>query len=48
MNQVTLKGDAVSIGGNFPAPGSVAPDFILANSKREDEALRTMPVKRKY
>ena len=36
MSQVTLKGDPVSIGGNFPAPGVSAPDFSLANNNRED------------
>jgi thiol peroxidase len=36
MSQVTLKGDPVSIGGNFPSPGSTAPDFSLANAKREN------------
>ena len=36
MSQVTLKGDPVSIGGNFPSPGSIAPDFSLANDKREN------------
>jgi len=47
MSQVTLKGDAVSIGGNFPAPGSVAPDFTLANSKREDVSLKDYAGKKK-
>ena len=39
MSQVTLKGDPVSIGGNFPSPGSTAPDFSLANAKRENISL---------
>jgi len=47
MSQVTLKGEAVSIGGTFPAPGSVAPDFLLANIKREDVSLNDYAGKKK-
>ena len=47
MSQVTLKGEAVSIGGTFPAPGSEAPDFLLANIKREDVSLNDYTGKKK-
>ena len=47
MSQVTLKGEAVSIGGTFPAPGSVAPDFLLTNIKREDVSLNDYAGKKK-
>ena len=47
MSQVTLKGDPVSIGGHFPVPGASAPDFNLANNKREDINLSNYQGKRK-
>ena len=47
MSQLTLKGDPVSIGGNFPAPGVSAPDFSLANNNREDVNLSDFEGKRK-
>jgi thioredoxin-dependent peroxiredoxin len=34
MASVTLKGNPVSIGGNFPQVGQTAPDFQLADAKR--------------
>lgn len=33
-NSVTLKGNPVTIGGNFLQPGQSAPDFQLADAKR--------------
>jgi thiol peroxidase len=47
MSQVTLKGDSVSIGGDFAQIGSTVPDFNLANSKREDVNLASFGSKRK-
>jgi thiol peroxidase len=34
-NSVTLKGNPIQIGGNFPSKGQSAADFSLANAKRE-------------
>ncbi len=47
MSQVTLKGDPVSIGGEFAAIGETAKDFSLANNKREDVNLASFGSKRK-
>ncbi len=46
-NTVTLKGNPVSIGGNFPAKGDSVPDFTLADSKRNDVNLENYAGKRK-
>jgi thioredoxin-dependent peroxiredoxin len=47
MATVTLKGNPVSVSGNFPQPGKVAPDFSLANAKREMLSLKDFAGKRK-
>jgi len=41
MSQVTLKGDPVQIGGNFPKTGDTVKDFNLANNKRENVNLES-------
>jgi len=46
-NTVTLKGNPVSIGGTFPTKGDTAPDFTLADSKRNDMHLENYAGKRK-
>jgi len=46
-NTVTLKGNPVSIGGSFPTKGDTAPDFTLADSKRNDMHLENYAGKRK-
>lgn len=46
-NSVTLKGGAVSIGGNFPQKGQKAPDFQLADAKRNLVGLDAFTGKRK-
>jgi thiol peroxidase len=47
MASVTLKGNPVSIGGNFPQVGQVAPDFQLADAKRNLHGLDAYTGKRK-
>lgn len=47
MATVTLKGNPVNIGGSLPAKGSSAPDFQLANAKRELLSLADFAGKRK-
>jgi thiol peroxidase len=44
---VTLKGNPISIGGTLPAKGQAAPDFELANAKRENVTLESFAGKRK-
>ncbi len=44
---VTLKGNPVSIGGDFLKKGDTAPDFALADSKRNDVHLENYAGKRK-
>lgn len=44
---VTLKGNTVSIGGALPAVGSTAPDFQLADAKRNLVGLDAFAGKRK-
>jgi len=44
---VTLKGNTVSIGGDLPAVGSTAPDFELADAKRNLIGLDAFSGKRK-
>ncbi len=46
-NSVTLKGNPISIGGNFPAKGQNAANFELANAKRETVTLDAYSGKRK-
>ena len=46
-NTVTLKGNPISIGGNFPTNGQIARGFELANAKRETVTLDTYAGKRK-
>ena len=46
-NSVTLKGNPISIGGNFPAKGQTAANFELANAKRETVTLDSYAGKRK-
>ena len=47
MSSVTLKGDPVKIGGQFPEKGSSIADFNLANQKRENVSLENYAGKRK-
>ena len=47
MSQVTLKGDPVQIGGNFPKTGDTVKDFNLANNKRENVNLESYAGKNK-
>lgn len=47
MASVTLKGNPVSIGGNLPSPGQTAPDFSLADAKRNMTSLGDFAGKRK-
>ena len=42
MSSVTLKGDPVAIGGQFPEKGSSIADFNLANQKRENVSLESL------
>lgn len=44
---VTLKGNPVTIGGNLPQPGQSAPDFQLADAKRNPTSLADYAGKRK-
>ena len=47
MATVTLKGNPVQIGGNLPQPGATAPDFQLADAKRNLVGLADFSGKRK-
>lgn len=47
MATVTLKGNPVNIGGQLPQAGNRAPDFSLANAKREMLKLADFAGKRK-
>ncbi|HEU4708642.1 MAG TPA: thiol peroxidase [Methylophilaceae bacterium] len=47
MSTVTLKGNPVQIGGNFPQKGQSAPDFKLADKTRTDVGLENFSGKRK-
>ena len=47
MSQVNLKGGPVNIGGDFPLVGRVAPEFSLANAKRDNVNLASFGSKRK-
>ena len=47
MSTVTLKGNPVEIGGNFPQKGQSAPDFTLADKTRTDVTLANFAGKRK-
>jgi thiol peroxidase len=47
MASVTLKGNPVSIGGNLPSTGQTAPDFSLADAKRNMMSLGDFAGKRK-
>ena len=47
MSQVNLKGGPVNIGGDFPLVGGVAPEFSLANAKRDNVNLASFGSKRK-
>ena len=47
MSNVNLKGGPVNIGGKFPQVGELAPDFNLANAKRDDVNLASFGSKRK-
>ncbi|ACT51001.1 MULTISPECIES: thiol peroxidase [Methylovorus] len=44
---VTLKGNPVTVAGDFPKVGQTAPDFQLANAKRELQSLADYAGKRK-
>lgn len=47
MSSVTLKGNPVSIGGSLPTIGQTAPDFQLADTKRNLMSLEHYAGKRK-
>lgn len=47
MSTVTLKGNPVQIGGNFPQKGQLIPDFKLADKARADVTLDNYAGKRK-
>ncbi len=47
MASVTLKGNPVSIAGNLPQVGQTAPDFQLADAKRNLQSLDAYAGKRK-
>lgn len=47
MATVTLKGNPVTIGGNLPSKGQTAPDFQLADAKRNLMSLNDYAGKRK-
>lgn len=47
MASVTLKGNPVSIGGELPQPGQTAPNFQLADAKRNLVGLDAYTGKRK-
>lgn len=47
MSTVTLKGNPVEIGGNFPQKGQTVPDFKLADKTRTDVNLANFSGKRK-
>lgn len=47
MATVTLKGNPVTIGGNLPTVGQTAPDFQLADAKRNLLSLADFAGKRK-
>jgi thiol peroxidase len=47
MATVTLKGNPVTIGGNLPEAGQTAPDFQLADAKRNLLSLADFAGKRK-
>ena len=47
MSTVTLKGNPVQIGGNFPQQGQTVPDFNLADKTRADVNLSHFSGKRK-
>lgn len=47
MSTVTLKGNPVEIGGNFPQKGQAVPDFKLADKTRTDVSLFNFAGKRK-
>lgn len=47
MSTVTLKGNPVEIGGNFPQKGQTVPDFKLADKTRTDVSLANFAGKRK-
>ncbi|NOT15167.1 MAG: thiol peroxidase [Methylotenera sp.] len=46
-NIITLKGNPVAIGGNLPQKGQAAPDFQLADAKRNLLSLANFADKRK-
>jgi thioredoxin-dependent peroxiredoxin len=47
MSTVTLKGQPVHVDGDFPAPGSQAPDFSLVGKNLADVGLSAYAGKRK-
>ncbi|MEO5862370.1 MAG: thiol peroxidase [Burkholderiales bacterium] len=47
MSTVTLKGNSVHVGGNFPKIGDSAPDFSLTAGDLSDVSLATYAGKRK-
>ncbi len=47
MSQVTLAGNAIKVGGTFPAKGSKAPAFTLTTGELGEATLATYAGKRK-
>ncbi len=47
MATVTLGGNAVTVGGNFPKPGDMAADFSLTGKDLKDVSLKDYAGKRK-
>lgn len=47
MSSVTLRGNPISVGGEFPAAGSQAPDFKLVAKDLSDVSLSSFSGKRK-
>ncbi|HEV2636231.1 MAG TPA: thiol peroxidase [Actinocrinis sp.] len=47
MSTVTLRGNAVTVGGEFPTPGTPAPDFTLVAKDLSDVSLAAFAGKRK-
>lgn len=47
MAQITLKGNTIHTTGELPAPGTVAPDFVLTNGELQDVSLADFAGQRK-
>ena len=47
MANVTLGGNPITVNGNFPKPGEIAPDFTLTGKDLKEVSLKDFPGKRK-